>query len=372
MDNRSSGKTRRFVSRRRRAEGKLRAAGVDALLVAKAEDVDYLSGFGGEDSVLLVGRGWACLVTDGRYDEQARRECGGIDVHVRKRGMSEAIAEALKGRRVRRLGVQAESFTLLQQDRLAAALPHKRLRAVPGAVASLRLVKDAAEIRTITRAVRIAERAFGELLAAGRRAWVGRRERDLAAELEYRMRLAGADGASFATIVAAGSHASLPHYRPAGRRIRADEAVLVDWGAKAGGYCGDLTRVVFTGRIPPRLARVYEAVRRAQAAGIAAVHAGASLRRVDAAARDVVAEAGWGEQFVHGLGHGLGREIHERPALARTAKGRLRAGMVITVEPGIYLPGVGGVRIEDDVVVTVGGCRRLSRLPRDIRAMSLR
>ena len=224
----------------------------------------------------------------------------------------------------------------------------------------------------IRKAVAAAEKAFRELLALGRKGWVGRSEGELAAELEYRMRLAGAQGPSFDTIVAVGPHASLPHYRPGATRVESDCLVLIDWGAKVGGYCSDLTRTVRVGRIPPRLAEIHGVVERAQAAGIRAVRSGIAAGSADRAARDVIEAAGYGKQFVHGLGHGIGLEIHEAPGLGRKAKARLRPGMVVTVEPGIYLPALGGVRIEDDVVVTPDGCRRLSSLPRDMESMTLR
>jgi len=210
-----------------------------------------------------------------------------------------------------------------------------------------------------------------DLLAGGRKKFIGRSEREVAAELEYRMRLHGAERTSFETIVAAGAHAALPHYRAGSTRIRAGQAVLIDWGAVVDGYCSDLTRVVFTGRIRPPIASVYEIVLRAQAAGIAAVAPGATCQSADAAARAVIDRAGYGKAFGHGLGHGLGLQVHERPHVARGVDRKLQAGMVVTVEPGIYLPGVGGVRIEDDVLVTPGGRRRLTTLPRDIRAMVL-
>jgi Xaa-Pro aminopeptidase len=350
----------------RKAAGK-----ADAVLISRPEDVSHLSGFTGGDSLLLLGPGCVLLITDGRYAEQARAECGGIELVVRSGPMPDPVVKALKGRRIRRLGVQGDHVTVAFRQSLEQKLPTRRVRALANLTGSLRAVKDDGEVRAIRRAIRVAQRAFRELLGLGRRWWIGRRERDLAAELDYRMRLAGADGPSFPTIVAAGAHGSLPHYRPGSTRIGAGDAVLIDWGANVGGYCSDLTRVVFTGTIPPRLAGIHEVVRCAQAAGIAALRAGASCRAVDAAARKVIVEAGYGEQFVHSLGHGLGRQVHEAPGLGRTAKGRLRAGMVVTVEPGIYLPGFGGVRIEDDVLVTRDGARRLSSLPRGIAAMTL-
>jgi Xaa-Pro aminopeptidase len=286
--------------------------------------------------------------------------------------MSEALAATLKGRRVRAIGVQAEHFTLAHQSAFAKALGGRSIKAIPHVPAGLRAVKDAGEIRAIRRSIRVAERAFKEMFSQGKRGFVGRCEREVAAELDYRMRLAGASAPAFETIVAAGPHASRPHYRPGGRRIAPDEAVLIDWGAMTDCYCSDLTRVVFTGRIPPKIAEIYEVVLRAQVAGIAAVRAGRACGAVDAAARDVIGRAGWGDNFTHGLGHGIGREIHELPGLVSRMKTRLRAGMVVTVEPGIYLPGVGGVRIEDDVLVSVDGPVRLGSLPTAARAMVLR
>jgi Xaa-Pro aminopeptidase len=362
-----------FASRRRKAFARARvAARVDSFLVTQPEDVRYLSGFTGEDSYLLIHRGGAVLITDGRFKEQAQRDCPGVEAFIRTGAMSEAVAKLAAPRRLRRLGVQAAHMTLALREALEKAGAPRRVEPLPDVVGGLRMVKDAGEIAATLKAVRAAERALRELLALGRRGWVGRRERDLAAELDYRMRLAGAQGPSFETIVAVGPHASLPHHRPGPTRVVDGTIVLVDWGARVGGYCSDLTRVVAVGRIPPRLAEAHEVVLRAQSAGIAACRAGARLASVDRAARDVVESAGLGKYFVHGLGHGVGLAIHEPPALGGRSKGSLKSGSVVTVEPGVYLPGVGGVRIEDDVVVLPGGCRRLSRLPRDLRSMTLR
>jgi Xaa-Pro aminopeptidase len=238
-------------------------------------------------------------------------------------------------------------------------------------LSELRSVKDDEEIRRIRKAISVAQRAFRELIAKAPRALIGRSERDAAAELDYRMRQLGASEAAFETVVAAGAHSSLPHYRPGSAPIRRDQVVLFDWGAKVDGYCSDLTRTVFVGRIPPKLARIYEVVLRAQQAGIAAVRSGAECRAVDAAARKVIEAAGFGEQFMHGLGHGIGRAVHEGPALAQLSASRLRSRMVVTVEPGIYIPGVGGVRIEDDILVTPQGAKRLSSLGRTLDAVHL-
>jgi Xaa-Pro aminopeptidase len=366
------------------------SAGVDAFLVTQEQDVGYLTGFTGDDSYLLIGRGRAVFLTDGRFKEQAEAECPDLELLVRKGPMLAAIKEAAAGRKgsggreggkgrkvqevqkVRRLGFQGGHVTVATRDALAEELGERRLKAVGGVVGELRQFKDEGEIRSIRKAIRIAETAFTELLAGGAKRLVGRTESDIAAELEYLMRKHGSTKPAFETIVAVGPHGALPHYRPGRARAKRGLPLLIDWGAEAEGYCSDLTRTLFIGRIPPKLAEVYEVVRRAQAAGIAAARAGTALKKTDGAARRVIEEAGYGKQFVHSLGHGLGRKVHESPGLGQTSTGYLRAGMVVTVEPGIYLPGVGGVRIEDDVLVTADGPKRLTSLPRDLAAMVVR
>jgi len=367
-----------YEGRRQAALAKARReARIDAFLVSRGADVGYLSGFSGDESPLLVCRGLACLITDGRFAEQAARECPDLEIAVRTVAMPAAVADAVRRHKVRRLGVQGGHMTLSGQGAIASVLGKCRLLPVGEVVLALRAVKDAQEIQAIRKAIRIAERAFRELTARGAKALLGRTEREIAAELDYRMLLAGADSPAFDTVVAAGAHSSLPHHRPGQSKVRPGQAVLLDWGAWAGGYSSDLTRVVFTGTIPPKLARIYEVVRSAQAAGIAAVRAGASVRAVDQAARAVIEKAGLAERYLHSLGHGLGRgrgnvEVHELPTVARRTKMRLRAGMVVTIEPGVYVPGIGGVRIEDDVLVTARGAVRLSSLPTAASAMVLR
>ncbi|MFP3937608.1 MAG: aminopeptidase P family protein [Phycisphaerae bacterium] len=364
---------KRLASRRRAV---LKPAGCDgttsALLISRPVDVSYLSGFGGDDSVLLVAREWSVLVTDGRYAEQAEAECPGVEVYVRRQGLPAAAADALQGRKVRRLVVQSDHLTLRLREQLKSHLGRRRIVPAANVTAKLREAKDDAEVRAVRRACGVAEEAFHEITAGGAKGLVGRTEREVAAALDYRMRLAGADRSAFETIVAAGANGSRPHHRPADRRIGKDEAVLIDWGAVVDGYCSDLTRVVFTGRIPPKLAEVYEVVQRAQEAAVAAIRPGVACKTPDRAARDVIERAGYGPRFIHGLGHGLGREVHEAPTLSPRAVRRLRKGMVMTVEPGIYLPGIGGVRIEDDVLVTPRGRRKLSLLPSGLDTAVLR
>lgn len=342
------------------------------MLISKREDVSYLSGFTGEDATLLISPRWAVLVTDGRFGQQGPRECPDIEVVIRKKGMGETIKKALVGRKVRRLGVQAADLTAAGLDVYAKILGENRLRKLTNIVAPLRACKDDEEVRLIRKAAAVAGKAFERLTSRGPKAFVGRSEREVAAELEYLMRLEGAEAAGFETILAAGPHACDCHYKPDSTKIRKGQIVLIDWGARVEGYISDLTRVVFTGKIPPKIGEIYEIVRNAQTAGINALKVGVSYKSPDSAARKVIADAGYGERFVHGLGHGVGREVHEAPGLGAKGPGRLRSGMVVTVEPGIYLPGVGGVRIEDDILITADGPKRLSKLTSDIRAMVLK
>lgn len=368
-----------YASRRRGAftQAAKKSGPIDAFLVSGVQDVSYLSGFTGEDSMLLVGGNWACLLTDGRFGEQAQWECPGCEIRVRSgESMSVAAATVLKTRRARRLGIQPEHLTVVQHNALQKALTEiagKSSRTLPAADVGLHLRsrKDGGEVRAIRKAIAVAEKAFLELTGRGAKWFVGRTERQVAAELEHLMKDAGASDPSFESIIGVGAHSSLCHYRPGDTKIRRGQALLMDWGALVDGYCSDLTRVVFIDTIPPQLGQVYETVRLAQQAAIAAIRPGVSGKAVDFAARSVIEKAGYGDKFVHSIGHGLGRQVHEMPWMGKLSKARLKAGMVVTVEPGIYLPGVGGVRIEDDILVTPRGHQRLSTLPRNLESMVL-
>ncbi len=333
----------------------------------------YLAGYSGEGH-LVMGRGWASLIPGHFFAEQAEEECAaaaGLDVVTRHGGGPKAIAAVLKGRSVRRLGIQADYMTAAGQKALAEALGGKKLVPIPSLKDGRRIVKDDAELRAILKAIRIGQKAMTGLIDRGAGGLVGRTEADVAAELEYRMKQLGAERAAFSTVVAAGSHSSRCHHSPGRRKIRRGQPLLIDWGAQIGGYCGDLTRTLFVGKILRKIGEIYQVVLSAQKAGIAAIRPGVVCSTVDAAARKIITDAGYGKEFCHGLGHGLGLDVHESPVLAAGRKTRLRAGMVVTVEPGIYVPGLGGVRIEDDVLVTPAGHRRLSSLPRRIEKMVL-
>jgi len=361
-----------IAARLKRLRRQLREDRATAVLLTNPVNVGYFSGFTGEDSYLLVAARSNVLITDGRFTEQAAGECPCAAVFTRKKAqkMGEAVAAVAKRRRLEHIGYVPASITVAVQKALAKSLRAAKVRftAVKTDPGLPRQVKDAGEVAVIRRAIRCAEAAWTETVS-----WMaaGMTERQVAAKLDYEMMRRGASGPAFETIVAAGPRSSLPHARPTGRRIRRRDMVLFDWGAIVDGYRSDLTRVVFVGTIPPRFSAVYALVLAGQRAGIAALGAGKTGREVDAAAREVIVDGGYGEQFVHGLGHGLGRSVHERPVLATTAAAPLAAGMVVTVEPGVYLPGAGGVRIEDDCLVTDSGCRVLSALPKDLDRMRL-
>lgn len=351
------------AGRLRRLRTRLAASGCDALVVSRLTNIRYLTGFTGSAAVLVVHPDGAVLLTDGRYAEQAPRQLSLADVAAEVTITPDALAampEALGG--APRVGLEAEDVSWAQLERLRARLPAGELVATDGLVEELRLVKDEGEVARIEVAAGIADAALAEVrpMLAARPT-----EAEVAFALDTGMRRRGATGSSFETIVASGPNGALPHARPSNRRIGPGDLVVVDFGALVDGYCSDMTRTFAVGEVGPTGRRMLEVVLAAHEAGVAAVRPGAEARAVDAACRGVVADAGWADAFVHGTGHGVGLDIHERPRVAATADATLAAGNVVTVEPGVYLPAHGGVRIEDTVVVTSDGCRRLTAAPKD-------
>jgi Xaa-Pro aminopeptidase len=353
-----SNSVRRDNQRRLMQESEL-----DALLVTNFTNVTYLTGFTGDDSYLLVTSEGQLLLSDERYRIQLEEECPGLALEIRGPGskMSEWTAEILKKQGLSKLAVEADTMTVAQYSALQEALGGVELTPKSGLVEKLRIIKDESEIAAIRDAARLAERAFAVIRASLR---PGRTEREVAFEIEEQIRLFGGSGWSFPAIVAIGPRAALPHARPTDIRIGSSDFVLIDWGARGRQYVSDLTRVLVTGRIPPKLETIYGVVLRAQQQAIEAIRPGVMMQEVDAAARDIITEAGYGPQFGHGLGHGIGLQVHEAPRLAKNQEERLEAGMVVTVEPGIYIPGWGGVRIEDDVLVTAEGHEVLTNVPK--------
>lgn len=345
--------------RRARLAAWLADAGIDALLVTRLPNVRYLTGFTGSNGQLLVGGGRDVFFTDGRYGEQARREVPDLERRVYGDGLVRAVAEARAeaGAEVGggRLGFEDTSLSYATYAELASAI-RAELVAVRGAVERGRLVKDHEELDLIRAAQRATDEAFAHLLG-----WLraGVTEREAALELELAMRRAGADGPAFDPIVAFGEHAAEPHHDPCARALGVGDVVKVDFGATVRGYRTDMTRTVALGEPPAALRELHGLVRRAHDAGLEALVGGTIAGTVDAAARRVVEEGGEGERFPHPLGHGVGLEIHEDPRLRHDAEVVVPPGAVVTIEPGVYVPGLGGVRIEDTARVTEDGCEPL-------------
>jgi Xaa-Pro aminopeptidase len=350
----------------RRARLRARAAdeALDAFLVTRTVNVRWLTGFTGSNGQLLVHPDGEVLVTDGRYAEQAGGEAEGVEVVLGAPGAG--AAERLSPGA--RLGVESHDLSWDQARRLRDGLEGVEVVAAPRWVEALREAKDLAEVEVLTQACGIADDAFAAMLE-----WLrpGLTELEIARRLDDELRDRGAQGPSFQTIVASGPNSARPHHQPTARRLERGDVLKTDFGALLHGYHGDMTRTVAIGEPPAELRTVHELVRTAQEAGRAAVADGATAGDVDRACREVIEAAGHGEHFVHPTGHGVGLEIHEEPVLHEQAVAILRPGMAVTVEPGVYLPGVGGVRIEDVVVVLEPGedapaAEVLTRAPRDL------
>jgi len=337
---------------------------LSGLLVMHPANWYYLSGFSGEAGALLLLRRGPVLVTDGRFTAQAKGETSGIRVVAQKGSLTASVGAWLKTQRRSRIGFDASQLTVAQLRALRAAAGRKvQWIAASGAVEALRARKEPQEIEQMRKAGVLA----GEVLAAALKLLKpGVRELEIAAEIEYQMRQRGASGRAFETIVAFGERSAYPHARPTAKRLRKNELVVLDLGAILGHYCSDITRTVFVGRAPARVRRWYRAVQEAQSAAIAAVKAGVRCGDVDAAARQILTGHGLDRYFIHSTGHGLGLEVHEDPRVARGQKQILVPGNVITIEPGVYIPGVGGIRIEDDVAVRADRTEVLTRVPRDL------
>ena len=340
---------------------------VDALLITNRSDIRYLTGFVGDDSWALLRRRSAIVhvLSDSRFEGQIRKEAPQVRAVMRKASLSDELAKLTKRFKLKKIALQGDYVTLKQKQALGKAVGASRLKVVDDGMLLQRAIKSPREVRFIEEALRIQQRAYRATLKFMR---PGHREFEIAAYLEYQMRKLGADKPSFPSIIAADANAAQPHAIPGPRKVRKGGIVLFDWGARLNGYCSDLTRVVALGSMSRKMREIYQIVLDAQLAAIAAIAPGVKLADLDKVARDVIQLAGYGKQFGHSLGHGIGLNIHEQPGLSSRAKGVLQPGHVVTVEPGIYLPGSGGVRIEDDVLVTRSGGRVLSRLPKTLES----
>jgi Xaa-Pro aminopeptidase len=345
-------------------------AKADALLVTNPRDIRYLTGFVGDDSWALITLNGTrvprpIILSDFRFEEQIAREAPHAKTVMRKKGLVEELRKLGERAKLGRIALQPAYVNLALRKRLVKEMGAKRFVEVEDDLLKQRSVKSADEVAAIRAALKVHQQALRETVESMK---PGQTEVEVAAFFEYHLRSLGADGTSFPTIVAADANASLPHAIPGQARMKKGGIVLIDCGGRWGGYCSDLTRVYAFGKMPAKMREVYLVVLDAQLKAIDAIKPGASLKDVDSVARKHIQKAGYGKRFGHSLGHGIGLDIHEQPTLSQRSEGVLEPGQVVTVEPGVYLPGVGGVRIEDDVLVTDNGGEVLSDLPKDLRS----
>jgi Xaa-Pro aminopeptidase len=352
--------------RRSRLAGRLAELELDALVITRPPNVRYLTGFTGSNAQIVLSRdGDTTFLTDGRYGEQARHEVPDVGRTVYTAGYPRPLVQAWRSLGATRVGFERKGMTYEQWEQLTEVADGAELVPVGAEVEALRRAKDPEEIALIAAAQEAADVAFERvILGGGLRE--GRTERDVARKLDAAMLNAGADERGFETIVAFGPSAAEPHHDPTGRTLSRGDVVKLDFGGLVGGYHSDMTRTVAFGEPDVRLREIHDLVAAAQRAGIAAVRAGASTVDVDAAARSVIRDAGYAKEYPHGLGHGVGLEIHEAPFLRWDAGLELAQGAVVTIEPGVYIPGLGGVRIEDMVEVTADGCREIPRSTKEL------
>jgi Xaa-Pro aminopeptidase len=362
--------------RRKRLARLLKDEGVDAFLISNPVNVTYLTGFSGDSSYLVLGKRQTVLVSDGRFVEQIAEECPGLEAHIRsmKQSTLQAVSAVLKKLGLHAVGFESSHVSVAELEALRDLAPGLDWKAGRDRVEKLRLIKDPSEIEEIREAVRIAEKAFAMFKALLRPEDT---EKSLTDAMESYIRRAGGKCSSFPAIIAVDERAALPHAPPTDRPIGAAQLLLVDWGASGRFYKSDLTRVLIARnysafsrsgrreRADGKLERVYNTVLQAQQAALAAVRPGVKASEVDAAARSVIDAADLGDYFNHGLGHGIGLQVHEGPNLRAISSDVLEPGMVTTIEPGIYLPGWGGVRLEDDVLLTPDGCEVLTAADKD-------
>jgi Xaa-Pro aminopeptidase len=355
-----------YAERRQTVADELPARKLDCLLVAFSPNLRYLTGFTGSSGALVIFPDRSILFTDPRYQIQAAEEST-CKIRIAKGPLTVDVLAALSKAGVKRIGYEPARMTCDTFESIKSHLPMRAsLEPVRGWIEELRMVKSAAELALIRRSVETNSRAFERTVT---RIKPGTSERDLATELEYRMRRLGAEKPSFETIVAAGVRSALPHAQPTAARLSPGDLVVVDMGAFQEGYASDMTRMLSVGAPSAKVKRMYRAVLEAQLAAIDAVRPGATTVSVDAAARRVLAGHGLDHVFIHSTGHGLGLEIHEPPRIGKRDRHRLRPGMAITIEPGAYIEGFGGVRIEDTVVVTETGCEILTTTPKDLHVV---
>ncbi|MFT5304124.1 MAG: Xaa-Pro aminopeptidase, partial [Mariniblastus sp.] len=354
-----------YQKRRRKLQAAVKKSGADAFLVTNIKNVSYLTGFSGSAGYLIVTPKTEILLSDTRYSTQIQDECPGIEVAIRdaQTTMFELTQSICRSSKLKTLSYESDSLKKSEFDQLGSTLSGIELVPTRGWIEGLRAIKDKSEIIAIRKSIDVNQRAFHVIQA---QLTPANTELQIAHNLEHQMRAFGAKGCAFEPIVGVGARSALPHGQPTATPVNESPFLLIDWGAEVDNYLSDLTRMIFTGKIPAKMRKIYNVVLRAQLAAIKKIRPGQSFKAIDQAARKVIEIAGFGPHFGHGTGHSFGLEIHEQPYMSPIHEGLIEAGMVITIEPGIYLPDFGGVRIEDDVLVTPDGHEVLSNLPKQI------
>jgi Xaa-Pro aminopeptidase len=343
--------------------GFLKKNGLNVLIVTEINHVRYLSGFAGSNGIVVVTPSKCFFLTDFRYQTQSQKEVKDCKIVIASRQLVSELPTLPMFGRGAKVGFEADFVSVNFLNKLKEILPNVDFKPTSGLIESLSIVKDGEEIRRVKKAVKIADSAFAEILDELR---PGAVECEIALELEYKMRKLGAENASFETIVASGQRSAMPHGRASTKKLHKGDFVTIDFGCLYKGYASDITRTVVLGRATEKQKKIYGIVQATQKAACRAVKPGVACNRIDGLAREMIMKAGFGDNFGHGLGHGIGMLVHDRPVLSPQSNDILEAGMIVTIEPGIYISNWGGVRIEDDVLVTPNGGQILSKSPRDL------
>lgn len=341
----------------------MRGEGIDGVILSSPPAIRYFSGFTGSHALCVITAHAAWFLTDSRYNLQSREEVHGFRRHITREGLLETVARLALLRGCRVVAFESHELSVARYQVLKKLLPKIKLHPAADLFESITLVKEPAEIALLQKAVDISDAAFLEVLKFIHPSIT---ENEIAAHLTFLQKCAGAEGDSFDTIVASGPRAAFPHARASLKRIRNGELVIMDFGCTVGGYHSDITRTVAVGHASKKSKEIYHIVLQAQEEAIHAARAGMTAQELDSVARKRIKQAGFGRYFPHSLGHGLGLRFHERPRVSPLGVETLQAGSVITIEPGIYLPGWGGVRIEDDILLKPKGCRVLTKAPKEL------
>jgi len=339
---------------------KMEDKGIEGVVISKQENRYYISGFTGSDGLAIITKNKAIIVTDSRYVEQAKAQAPDYEISLNKGRFSplENALSILESFKINNVGIEGNTITVNEFDQIKSRFPNMEFVKTRGLVEGIRIIKDAHEIETIRAAQNITDKAFTHIMDLIK---PGAVERDLAVELEYFMKKSGAEDTAFDTIFASGPRSSLPHGAPTDRKLQMGDFITIDFGAKFGSYCSDMTRTVVIGKPSKEQLKIYNTVLLAQEKAIDYIKPGILGKDLDKIARDIISSEGFGDCFGHGLGHGVGVEIHEEPRISPLGDTLLQPGMVITVEPGIYIEGFCGVRIEDMLVVTENGCENFTK-----------